>query len=471
MDEFVAGPRALALGGHDLAARVDDAAPQANPALLAMPSLYGRDKVHGDGAPEGWGAGLMIDGGAHQRNDLGGLSEALQSGEVQHIRNDGVTGSGDVRTLVDVADKLSGTRISDTAMWAFGDVGASARIGSFAIGAFSHYEAAGYVANIDLQNLGTGVAGSAMANQINSSGAPQDGTIGALSTTQRDNLYTSLGGTGAFDPASPAGQAVLRLDYAMRQRGLSGQRLSAVVSGLQQAFANTGFTLDRNTSSAIIGGFGVVGLPMSFGFRVMPQLSLGATVTAMVGRVYQTRVRLFDDPEKALESIPNNYEQSFNFGIGVGGVLRFDRFSLGVVGRNLNEPTFKGPTSSTGEKAADVRLDSQVTSTVAWAPWDSLLLLTSIDLLQITTVMPGYDQQDVSGGIEWEPFRALALRLGVLKNIAEDDVPYILTGGFGLRVGPVRLDLGAAATLVTDTLLHNKVPREIGAGLALSTTF
>jgi hypothetical protein len=470
MDEFVAGPRALALGGNDLAARVDDSAPQANPALLAMPSLYGRDKVHGDGAPVGWGLGTEIAGGAHQRNNLGGLSEALHSDAVQGIRRDGIRDPGDVRTLVDVASRLSGTKLQETALWGFADAGVSTRIGSFAVGALLHYEAAAYVANIDLTNLGTGVAGSAAATQINASGAPQDGTIGAMTTTQRDNLYTAFGGTGAFDPASSAGQAVLRLDFAMRQRGLTGQLASSVIAELQSAFSSTGATLDRNTSSAILGGFGVLSIPVSFGYRFAPWFSFGATVKALIGRVYFTRVRLFDDPEHALETIPDNYEQSVNLGVDLGGVLRYERFSLGVVGRDINEPTFKGPTVN-GEHAADVRIDSQVTSTVAWDPWDSLLLLGSVDLLQATTVMPGYDQQLVSGGIEYEPWRALALRVGCYHNIAQNDVPYVLTGGIGTRVGPVRLDLAGAATLVTDTVLKQKVPREVGTSLGISATF
>jgi hypothetical protein len=470
MDEFVAGPRALALGGADVESRVDDADPSANPALLAQGALYGRDRVQNYGAPKGWGTGLWFDGGAQQRNDLNGVSEALKSVDIQRIGQDGIRDANDVRGLLRVADELTGARLQETALWAFGDAGASARFGSFAFGARLHYEAAAYVASIDLTNLGTGVVGTAAANQINASGAPQDGTIGVLTTTERDKLYSAFGGTGAFNAASPAGQAVLRLDYAMRQRGLNGDRLANVVNELSNAFSNTGFTLDRNSSSAIIGGFGVFEVPISYGFALGPHLAFGATLTGMVGRVYQTRVRLFDDPEKALETVPQNYQSSFNVGIDLGGSFRWDRFGIGLVARNINEPTFAGPTTN-GEKAADVRVDTQITTTVAWSPWNSLLLLASADLLQTTTVLPGYDQQDISAGIEFEPWRALALRVGVSKNVAESDIPYIVTGGVGTRIGLVRIDLGGAAALVTDKVLNQRVPRQIGAGLAASATF
>ena len=117
--------------------------------------------------------------------------------------------------------------------------------------------------------------------------------------------------------------------------------------------------------------------------------------------------------------------------IDVGVVGRLPWVQVGLTGRNLNAPTFKGPTVTTvtgGTMTFDSqRLDPTVTAGAAFIPHPTLTIAADADLLVSHSSRDGYEQQRVGGGIEWDAFRVIALRAGLSKNVAQGDTCLLYT--------------------------------------------
>lgn len=129
-------------------------------------------------------------------------------------------------------------------------------------------------------------------------------------------------------------------------------------------------------------------------------------------------------------------------------------FRVGVVGRDLNGPTFpvQGMMSQkqpSGDVATTVSLDEikfkpQYRAGVAWLPYKTFTLAADCDLTKNNTLVPGYESRIAAIGLEktflGEYFN---VRLGANKNTAVSGEKTVYTAGLGLRFFALRLDIGA----------------------------
>jgi hypothetical protein len=159
-------------------------------------------------------------------------------------------------------------------------------------------------------------------------------------------------------------------------------------------------------------------------------------------------------------------------------MYRIPKWQFALTGHNLNRPVFDGYDQTLTINGApqtvrvpDVVLDPQITFGAAWRPLHRLTLATDLELLETGSLLNGYHVQRISLGSELD-LPLLALRLGTYRNIAEEDLGWVLTGGVGLNLWALALDLGAAIS-INDRVNYDGVdyPRTIRAHASISMDF
>ncbi|HEX3132298.1 MAG TPA: conjugal transfer protein TraF [Planctomycetota bacterium] len=484
MDAYIVGPRAFGMGGTGVASTNDQTAQFYNPALFGF---YGRTTGpdNQDLAKKSWGTGLDVSAGYRVHGDLPELVDILQKVDVQGLRNNGITSEEDLRALVRAGAALNDILKSSNAVSADANAGVSVRIGHAALGVRVYGQAATLVNGTDLANVALSyvgaTAGADLADAIvNNTGTATDNQVLLMSTAQRDSLYSRLGGTGAFGDSSTlanqnATQAVQRIDYQMRQAGLNSQQVTTTVTLLQNAAQGTGQGLDENDTVMRIRGFGLAEVPLSYGWAIDDHWSIGGSLKLMIGRVSGAQVSVFKDGAlESLQSAPDNAQTTVNWGLDLSVAGRWEWFQAGIIGRNLNSPTFDGFTNQFAgqpQVVEDVRVDPQVAVGVAFVPWTWLTVALDADLIPGEASFNGYETQRIGLGLEVNPWNILALRAGVYKNIAEGDIGPVATLGAGLNLWALRIDLSVAASMDRTEIEGYNVPDELRASFALTVDF
>jgi hypothetical protein len=152
------------------------------------------------------------------------------------------------------------------------------------------------------------------------------------------------------------------------------------------------------------------------------------------------------------------------------------------VGRNLNSPTFDGPTVN-GTQYADVKMEPQVRAGVAWFPVRSVILEADLDLLPSSTLLPDHNAQYAALGFEWRTGRQTDFRLGTYRNLRGGDIGQVYTFGVGIGFLGGRLSLagawsqgttnfpGTEIKLLDYTLMKDKLPVEASLNLDYTIWF
>lgn len=474
LDAYIVGPRALGMGGTGVASTNDQTAQFYNPALFGF---FGRTTGpdNQDLAKKDWGFGLDASAGVRVHGDLPELVEVLGKLDIQRLRANGIQTPEDLHSVVVAAKALNDLLASSNAVSADANAGVSVRIGHAALGVRAYGQAATLVSGTDLVNVALQVGGAALANQINGANSPTDNQVALLSNTQRDSLYSALGGAGAFNAGSQAGQAVQRIDYQMRQTGMTGAQVDTTVTVLQNAATNAGQGLDENDTVMRVRGFGLAEVPLSYGWAIDDHWSVGGSLKLMIGRVAGAQVSVFKDGAlESLESAPDNAQTTVNWGVDLALAGRWQYIQAGIIGRNLNSPKFDGFTNDFNgqpQVVEDVRIDPQVAVGVAFIPWTWLTVALDADLLPGEASFSGYDTQRIGAGLEVNPWDVLALRIGIYKNIAESDIGPVATLGAGLNLWALRIDLALAASLERTEISGYHVPDEMRGAFSLAVDF
>ena len=253
----------------------------------------------------------------------------------------------------------------------------------------------------------------------------------------------------------------------------------------------------NNQSGARVRGLGVVETGVGYGhsFQVpfadklglesLGTFSVGANLKYMRGISYSKYVgyRTLDDAELKFDD-KDLREESDNFGLDLGFLYKpFDFLSIGMVARNVNSPKFDtGNDVSDPDPVDDFQLDAQVRGGIAVYPLmsDTLVIASDLDLTKNESdLLDGYASRLWSVGAEWKlpiPVVTLALRGGGYLNTASGaDHSFVLTGGLGLRVWLISLDVAGGAspkTIQVDSDGDDFPSRvNLSAVLAISGTF
>jgi len=499
LEETGVGPRALGMGGAGVACSDDYVAQFYNPAAFGFfgqgtgdqdKPILGSDNQNLE--RKDWGVGIDLMAGARIGGDLISYADAINDIDVdklQDIGKNGVIDPAAVKQLIQIADLLGSIEPTKDTLTIDANVGMGIRIGHFGIGARGFSQVNARFVSIDRKNLGIfGAGDGAIADRINTAinGAniPQaqaNYTPKYFNQTQYNQLLSTLSGPGVN--ANAVNLAAQTLDTKASETELASETSAAVSNALfgdgtannpgllAQAQNVSNVALENNTTTVRLSGLGVGEIPISYGYALNEHISFGATIKAMVGRVYVTEWVAYqdaDDLENEISNLSDNYEESYNFGVDAGVLFRMPYLQVGLNGRNLNAPSFKGPTVK-GITYADETIDPSLVFGVAFVPFETLTIAADVDLLETSTQNDGYNMQKVGGGIEWDAFRVLALRAGVSENIAESDVGLLYHAGVGLNLWALRVDLAAMMSKQTTTYDGEEVPREARASLAVAT--
>ena len=489
-DTPIVGPRSLGMGGTGVAVADDHTVQFQNPGALGF---FNRDPQDGERLMDpnakdadvvswtdnnnlrrkGWGFGLDLQFGAQVEGALMEQIAVLADIDYQRLGNQGIRTSQDLNDIMRAVSAIDKLDDPGNAVKVDVNAGANLRIGHFAVGARMYSEIVGAVANIDRINLGLGLGGPAMASDIAGSGAPQDGQVLLLTPAQQAELGAAMGG------GANATTALRQIDFQARSLGFSAEQLSVIypyLLGAAQSSSALGQGLDDNTTSVLATGYGIAEIPVSYGFAINQYLSVGVNLKYLLGRVYGTRVLVFKaDADTIIDEAQKTNKQTSNFGIDVGLMARYHWVQVGLTGRNLNQPKFKGPTTSTGYQFPDDTLDPQVTFGAAFIPWETLSITGDVDLLATDSLVAGKSYQRGSLGAEWNVLHFLALRGGIYQNLAESGRSPVVTAGLGFDLWLLRTDLAAACSLKRRAIAVDgtkyEVPEEFRGSFQIALDF
>lgn len=168
-------------------------------------------------------------------------------------------------------------------------------------------------------------------------------------------------------------------------------------------------------------------------------LAIGATAKIIQGAAYSnfTNIRGAEgDLELAADL--GKAKISTAFGIDVGAIYRPSSWlRVGVVGKDLNQPTFDSP------GGGEFKLLPQIRGGIAVNPYSSLALTFDGDVTSNKTLLPGVKSRVFSLGAEQTLLSEfLSLRVGALKNVEDAKSVVTPTAGLGIRVFTLRFDVG-----------------------------
>ena len=115
----------------------------------------------------------------------------------------------------------------------------------------------------------------------------------------------------------------------------------------------------------------------------------------------------------------------------------FSWLRFGVVGKDINQPTFDAP------GGGEFKLTPQVRGGVAVNPYSSLTLTFDGDITSNRALIPGIKSRVLSLGAEQTILsQFISLRVGALKNVEDASSAVTPTAGFGIRFFALRVDIG-----------------------------
>ncbi|BCR04560.1 hypothetical protein DESUT3_16290 [Desulfuromonas versatilis] len=469
LDTFFVGPRAMGMAGANVASTSDTTAQYYNPAAFGFFDCRDRngDKIACDNNNIGrkqWGADLNATAGYRLHNEFGVFLDDLADIDRDQLSSASVQNESDLADLIDLVKGLEGIDEPGNAITATVNAGLGVRFGHFAIGGRGFAQATGVVLEVDSNNLG--LTGSTDFNA----------EINAIAITGND-LQTLL-----FTPDQQAqlaatgldATAIQRLDFMARRQGVktaNSQGFVDLMADLSAQSAGGGGAIEDNTTTVLLTGFALGEVPLSYGYALNDHWAIGGNLKLMVGRVYGNQVLVFnEDSGDILKSTDEEYEETYNVGVDLGIMGRYRLVNLGLVARNLNAPKFDGPTVN-GVTFDDVKVDPQVTAGIALIPHETLVIEVDCDLTENETSFEDYKTQNVAIGLEWDALRAVALRAGVYKNLAEDDIDWVYTAGLGFNLWGVRLDVAGAFANETEEFDGDDIPKETRLAAQLSMDF
>lgn len=478
----IVGPRALGMGGAGVAVANDSSASYWNPAAFG----FFKDSGGGEYGKRSWSANLDAGAGAQVHEDLGEMVDRIFKADLPNIK--GGVALADVPGFMELVNDLKVfDENPDRALTITGNAGLSAQVGHFGLAgyAFGDISAKG---DLDLVRIAPADAGATYT--VDEITTPATYGCGACATTnyldaQRADIVTFLNGLGwdntqANNLVDIVENGIASLPAAERPTATEAAALienfaSVVDSAIDAGGGSAAGTIDQNQSKLLFRGIAVAEVPLTYGRKINDDFAIGGNIKYMKARVYNTEVNIIAENTEfgdALSTALDDYTDSSNFGIDLGALYRFgDALRFGVVARNVNSPSFDMKPRA-GESEDSLSEQPQVRAGVAYRPFGALLLAADIDITENdTTVSNSSASRIISAGVEGNLFNFLALRGGIYKNIANDDIGPVFTAGLGFNLWAVNIDFGAAMSSGSTTIDGKDYPKEIKAEFALSALF
>jgi hypothetical protein len=477
--------RAASMGGAASATVYDSAAGRINPAALgfmARETDPETDNCELGSQTFGWNI-LDLGLGATLTGSLGDYLQVLADTDFDRFEPPALQEPENILALLQLAGVLGAVSDEDTIV-VNATAGSMVQMGHWGFGIRTYGQVGGWINDLDLVNLGLRSLVEDLAEDLRSAMEkdnfdPDNYEPRVISAESQQKLRDAFGLSGEYE------DVVEYIDFKavelIDENGLDADQISGAVDTLADMIAasGSGTSLSDNQTSITGRGFLAVEIPLSYGYAFNDNWAVGLTARAIFGRVYGTQVWAFnEDNEEILEDSLDSSVDRVNVGLDAALMYRIPKWQFALTGHNLNRPVFDGYDQTLSingvpqtVRVPDVVLDPQVTFGAAWLPMRRLTLATDLELLETGSLLNGYDVQRVSLGSELN-LPLLALRLGTYRNVAESDLGWVLTGGVGLNLWALAVDLGAAVS-IDDTVNYDGVdyPRTIRAHASIGMNF
>ena len=218
-------------------------------------------------------------------------------------------------------------------------------------------------------------------------------------------------------------------------------------------------------------------VPISYGYdldlKEFGHLGLGITGKYLRGDVTSATSSIYNSSDNSILSssdltkqLSKNRNSESSIGIDLGALWKPDKLvpvpmSVGLVGKNLNAPSFS---AKNGDR---INVDPQIRAGLAVSPLTWLDIIADLDVIQNSTVLPGVKSQQFGGGAEFKPFSSLKLRIGGYTDFAQSSGA--LTAGLSAGIPWVFLDIDGAYGLGSAKFDNHTYPSE--AKLQFSLNF
>ncbi|MGH7183311.1 MAG: conjugal transfer protein TraF [Nitrospiraceae bacterium] len=165
--------------------------------------------------------------------------------------------------------------------------------------------------------------------------------------------------------------------------------------------------------------------------------AVGVTSKIIQGAAYNTVTNLQGGLDPNLIDNFGKAMISTSYGIDVGAMYRPSSWlRFGVVGKDLNQPTFDAP------GGLQYKMTPQVRGGMALNPWSTMTITADMDITSNQTLVPGLKSQVLSLGMEQTVLSEfLSFRVGTYKNVQDAGSIFTPTAGLGLRIYSFRMDL------------------------------
>ena len=164
--------------------------------------------------------------------------------------------------------------------------------------------------------------------------------------------------------------------------------------------------------------------------------AVGVTSKIIQGAAYNSTANLQGGVDPNLIDNFGKATISTSYGIDVGAMYRPSSWlRFGVIGKDLNQPTFDAP------GGLQYKLTPQVRGGMAVNPWSTMTITADMDITSNQTLVPGLKSQVLSLGMEQTILSEfLSFRVGTYKNVQDAGSIFTPTAGLGLRIYSFRLD-------------------------------
>jgi len=165
--------------------------------------------------------------------------------------------------------------------------------------------------------------------------------------------------------------------------------------------------------------------------------ALGVTSKIIQGAAYNNTANLQGGLDPNLFDNFGRAMISTSYGIDIGAMYRPSSWlRFGVVGKDLNQPTFDAP------GGLQYKLTPQVRGGLAVNPWSTMTITADMDITSNQTLVPGLKSQVLSLGMEQTILSEfLSFRVGTYKNVQDAGSIFTPTAGLGMRIYSFRMDL------------------------------